>query len=706
MSSLVEKLQKALEHQKKGEMEPAEKIYRSVLKSQPQNLEILQMAAIFFNQIGNDHYAWTLLKKLINKKPSDCNVRRLAGQVLWALKDYNAAQDHLKKALALNPLDPQANLYMGLSYMATAQPLPAEPFLKKSLEVSPCVFTGNKLAEALLNMARAQDAKKILEPAYENGEFNYDTLLLLAYACGLETKESLAYLTQAIQLAPDRDEAKGLFSHVLLQDMVLNRVDPALWNVVLSCLQSKNVNYNGIKYLWYHQFFENPEYAKAAELLDVKTYEDFKILYEQPGYKETLLNPFFIEGVKKVIPFNVRFESLLTFLRRYYLEKTVEKTAFEEAEGVFVAALATQCFLNEYVFDETPQETEKLAALSVKTQEQIMLYACYRPLIDHPEAQNLIRQKDGVPPHIQETLQTQVIDVLTEQKLKTKIPAVGSIKNEISKAVRAQYEEHPYPRWQSDNNIRPFIKTIDEVYQPKPDILIAGCGTGKNIFNARVRYPFGKITAVDLSLASMAYAKRKVEEYGLKDIKFLQADILDLGQLNKKFDIIECMGVLHHMEKPEDGLKVLVEMLKPGGQIDLGLYSEYGRREIVQAHKIIAEKGFKSDTKGMRACRSFIKQTKEFNYLMISSDFFSTSTCRDLIFHVREVRYTIPRIKEMLEAVGLKFIKFRLPEHRMNLYRQAFPEDEAADNLENWDKFEQEHPQIFSSMYQFRCQKI
>lgn len=130
MSSLVEKLQKALEHQKKGEMEPAEKIYRSVLKSQPQNLEILQMAAIFFNQIGNDHYAWTLLKKLINKKPSDCNVRRLAGQVLWALKDYNAAQDHLKKALALNPLDPQANLYMGLSYMATAQPLPAEPFLK------------------------------------------------------------------------------------------------------------------------------------------------------------------------------------------------------------------------------------------------------------------------------------------------------------------------------------------------------------------------------------------------------------------------------------------------------------------------------------------------------------------------------------------------------------------------------------------------
>ena len=60
----------------------------------------------------------------------------------------------------------------------------------------------------------------------------------------------------------------------------------------------------------------------------------------------------------------------------------------------------------------------------------------------------------------------------------------------------------------------------------------------------------------------------------------------------------------------------------------------------------------------------------------------------------------------MLEAVGLKFIKFRLPEHRMNLYRQAFPEDEAADNLENWDKFEQEHPQIFSSMYQFRCQKI
>ena len=39
-------------------------------------------------------------------------------------------------------------------------------------------------------------------------------------------------------------------------------------------------------------------------------------------------------------------------------------------------------------------------------------------------------------------------------------------------------------------------------------------------------------------------------------------------------------GVLHHMEKPEDGLASLSSVLKPNGIMLLGLYSKYARSEI------------------------------------------------------------------------------------------------------------------------------
>ena len=69
----------------------------------------------------------------------------------------------------------------------------------------------------------------------------------------------------------------------------------------------------------------------------------------------------------------------------------------------------------------------------------------------------------------------------------------------------------------------------------------------------------------DLSLASLTYAQRKTNELGICNLQYLQADILSLNQLNKKFDIIESTGVLHHMKEPIVGWRVLKELLNSGG---------------------------------------------------------------------------------------------------------------------------------------------
>ena len=93
------------------------------------------------------------------------------------------------------------------------------------------------------------------------------------------------------------------------------------------------------------------------------------------------------------------------------------------------------------------------------------------------------------------------------------------------------------------------------------------------------------MTAVELSLASLAYAKRMSTEFNFTNIHYLQADILHLHQIDKKFDIIESSGVLHHMNNPMAGWKVLVDLLKPDGLMKISLYSEFARKHIAKFEK-------------------------------------------------------------------------------------------------------------------------
>ena len=65
--------------------------------------------------------------------------------------------------------------------------------------------------------------------------------------------------------------------------------------------------------------------------------------------------------------------------------------------------------------------------------------------------------------------------------------------------------------------------------------------------------------------------------------------------MDRKFDIIECVGVLHHMKDPLKGLKVLLNLLEPQGFMKLGLYSDIARQDIEQARQLIIKKNYKSE---------------------------------------------------------------------------------------------------------------
>ena len=208
---------------------------------------------------------------------------------------------------------------------------------------------------------------------------------------------------------------------------------------------------------------------------------------------------------------------------------------------------------NRLKYSAQPEVTESLCL------------ALYRPLYQYPWSQR-VRALHS----IEDVRQRLIEEPLTELKLAKNIPALGEISDEVSNAVRKQYEENPYPRWvktkipaqsksisQICTDMKLCLRSEGITNTTAPTILVAGCGTGQQSVGTATLFSDCHVTAVDLSLASLAYAQRKANDLKLRNLEYFQADILRLGKIEGEFDIVESTGVLHHLHEPMIGWRVL-----------------------------------------------------------------------------------------------------------------------------------------------------
>ena len=139
---------------------------------------------------------------------------------------------------------------------------------------------------------------------------------------------------------------------------------------------------------------------------------------------------------------------------------------------------------------------------------------------------------------------------------------------------------------------------------------------------------------------------------------------------------------------------------------------------VRDAWKFADELGVKSDAAGIRRFRrEVIKQYWEQKknptaasptYLMFLKglDFYSTSMCRDLVFHVQEVQYTIAQVLSIVRDFGLAFLTlyFGNPKDQQK-YADRFPEDPHRVSAACLMEFEREVPDAFGRMINFGVQK-
>jgi 2-polyprenyl-3-methyl-5-hydroxy-6-metoxy-1,4-benzoquinol methylase len=556
-------------------------------------------------------------------------------------------------------------------------------------------------------------------------------LALVLVALG-EAGAAAEQFTVALRLQPDMfDAARRLGS------LITSRPLPA--NVELDVVGLKSaLNYDLINR---DQIAETGVYYLAQREPLKGTFE----LGRKQGWLETaralvlrktgdaLKSELFLEALRHSIIRMPDLEELLTALRRVILLDVNIERFGDRALLNFVIALLQQCWINEFVWAVTDDEAraaaikpERVSAAlqgDVAACFEILKAALYQPISSIISSDvSIDALKNLAPRAVRELVIASASEYRDEKSRLALIPELAPINDATSRKVSSQYSDDPYPRWSSLGLLLragDWKKVMSQNFDPgalafmdRPfEVLIAGCGTGVQAIAAAHAYgPNARVTAIDISKPSLAYASRMAERFQANNISFARADIKDLAQIpgfSARFDVIECVGVLHHMAEPFAGWRALAACCKPGGKMLIALYSEIARRKLTAAHSDPAYPGPDCDDSALRAYRQYLLSKPdaelglEFKGIR---DLYSTSGFRDLMLHVCEKRLSIPEIATFMEENRLAFRGFMNPQDfdRMN---QKYPDEVWPGNLATWARYEEAHPITFAGMYRFWCER-
>lgn len=655
----------------------------------PQDAEAHNNLGVTLQELGNLGAAETILRQAILLQSDFAEAYYNLGNTLQEAGRLDEAKTNFKLAIALKPDYPKAYINLANVLKKLGQSEGAEASCRQAIELDP------RFSEAYNTLGIALN---------EQGKFSE---AIAAYVDAIELEPSLtsAYRNLGAVLQKGKFDEAGQHLYPILIDLLGNG------NVVLARDIVK-----AIVSLLHHDplikdlLAEHKEFNKISEITAA-----IAVLNQLP----------LLHHLMRICPVpDLRLEETFVALRRGLLTnlKKIEPTS----EIIyFLSTLCLHCFTCEYVFFESDEESalitilesEIASTIAQSKQPQVIQLLClgaYRRLhrFNWCQSLKLVNQIPDVHLRLIE-------EPLIEIDIATAIPVFGEMSNTTSLKVRAQYEENPYPRWEklrapeqavsiaevSDNlELRLRSKYIENV--SSPHVLIAGCGTGLHPIATASRFANCQVKAVDLSLASLAFARRKATEFKVTNIEFCQADILQLSELEQRFDIVESVGVLHHMEDPMAGWKVLTNLLKPNGLIKVGLYSELARRHITKVREDLASLGLPTSEADIRQARQSLAMSSDQQHQLLteSVDFYNLSTVRDLLFHTQEHLFTLPKIKSCIDKLGLEFCGFEDASAISN-FRALHGSSSDIYDLALWHLFEEYNPRSFSGMYQFWCQK-
>ena len=277
--------------------------------------------------------------------------------------------------------------------------------------------------------------------------------------------------------------------------------------------------------------------------------------------------------------------------------------------------------------------------------------------------------------------------------------------------IREFYTSHPYPppvenldrareMWQDENVARAEFHLFwsNQEYHADLDILVAGCGTWQSAKYA-ICHPAARVVGVDVSTTSLEHTERLKQKHNLTNLETRQVQIENVNELDQRFDLIVCTGVLHHLADPDAGLRALRTVLKPDGAMYLMVYAPYGRAGVYMLQDYCRRLGIGTSPQEISDLVAVLKMLPPYHPLLAEQrgarDFLNGDALADALLNPRDRSYSVPELFEFIERNELTFGRWHwqapyLPQcgaisstpHAARL--AALPEREQYAQMELW----------------------
>jgi len=774
-----------------GELARARGFYEQIIEQDPGHADALHFLGLACFQAGDGDRALELIRRAIGQKPQVAPYHDNLGTVLESRGALEEALQAYREAARLAGDDAERWFNMGVVLNRLGRHREAEPAYRKAIDLAPGDGGFHyDLANLLKAEGRLEEAAGHYEQAIErepdlaNARNNLGNTLqalgrlddaVRAYGGAIvvrpnhatthvnlanvqreqsELDAAAASYTKALSLDPTLDDARLILGEV---QRTLGRFDAAL--ATFEALLRRNPENTAAKVglasvlrfvpvaayrpelcACIKSCFDAPEVqaqdlaaATAAQLRDKYGLDDDAMdmgsLVNRVGD-----DPLLRELLTRTINVDPKLERFLSLARAHLMPGGEEGLASPPALRL-ATAIAAQCFINEFVFSISIEESQAATRLRARVEQDLAelstpddalrfrcaLLAMAEPLLDIEGGAGLGQWgSDTWGEALWPLIERSVCEPLEERALAADVGSIGEIGDDTSLAVREQYEQHPYPRWLElprrtpvsyrdylSNRFRHF--TPPEFLSYPVQVLAAGCGTGQEAVAIAAARSEARVLGLDLSGRSLAYARRMAAKLGVENVAFVQGDILNAEGLQQRFHVVESTGVLHHMADPIAGWRALGACLEPRGLMKIGLYSERARGDVVLAREQIRAASLApvdADIRAFRAQALSAPADAPLAGLADSEDLYTMSACRDLLFHTQEHRFTIPAIAAALAELELEFIGFDPPiPGVLHDYGKFNPADAHMTDLSGWERFEDSRPELFAALYVFWCQK-
>ena len=203
---LKNKFNSALQNHKTNNFQAAEKIYKKILKTNPNHLSSIFLLGTLYCQIKNFDKAKKFLKKTIKINPNHGDAFYNLGIVFNKLGNINKAMNCYKKTIEINPHHAEAHLNLGNILKNLNEFQKAKNCFKKAIELNPSqVSAYNSLGLVFNNLGHFSKAKACFKKAIKLNP-NFVTVynsLGLVYDYSGENQKAKRYYEKAIKLDPN-----------------------------------------------------------------------------------------------------------------------------------------------------------------------------------------------------------------------------------------------------------------------------------------------------------------------------------------------------------------------------------------------------------------------------------------------------------------------------------------------------------------------